>query len=625
MDIHFIHLLHKHGLLHDIDISFAYLMSKLSGDNSSEELFIAAILLSNRLVDEKHICLDLKTKAEEPLIKIFPDIPQDEQNKIADIKLPSLSKWIKQLKKSPVVGEPFEFKPLILFNNRLYLYRYFSYERELADSIKKKLQIENNFLDNILLKEGFRNYFKESPTLPDWQKLGAFAALKSNFCVISGGPGTGKTFTVTNIITLLLEQNPNQNIKLCAPTGKASARLQESIRDAKEYLKCSNDIKNRIPDDTSTIHRLLGYKPNSPYFRYNRRNLLPVDIVIVDEASMVSLPLMSKLIEAIPVDAKLILLGDKDQLASVEAGSVLGDICGAAEINRFTRSFCEAYYSVANEKIPDYLQINKSPILKNCIVELQYSYRFDANQGIGAASKAVNKGDAELSLSHIKDKSSKTIKHRNLPHKNEVEYFVKFIVELRYQGIFKAKTLKEAYSRFTEFRILCAYREGIYGVEGINELIEKILYEKRLVGIKKNFYIGKPLMISQNDYNLRLFNGDIGIIWLSDDRELRAFFPNQDGTFRSFALARLPKHETAFAMTVHKSQGSEFENILIILSDKDSPIITRELLYTGMTRAKSGMEIWMKEDIYKSAVKRRIERASGLVDLLKDLKSVKKL
>ena len=311
MDINTIKSLCEYGLLQDIDIQFADLMCRLAGAKASEELYLAAALVSNTTTDEKHVCLDLTLRADQPLTKLFPEVTEEKRSRLSQTKAPGLEKWQERLKGCPVVGAPGEYKPLILDSSkRLYLYRYWEYEKQLGESIKKRLLMKSPDIDLGLLKEGLRKYFNNPVTSPNWQKVAAFSALRNSFCVISGGPGTGETFTVAGISALLLEQNRNLKIKLCAPTGKAAARLQESIRIAKTTLECPEDVKEKISEDTSTIHRLLGYKPHSPYFRYVRINLLPADVLIVDEASMVPLALMIKLIRAVHDNTKIILLGD---------------------------------------------------------------------------------------------------------------------------------------------------------------------------------------------------------------------------------------------------------------------------------------------------------------------------
>jgi exodeoxyribonuclease V alpha subunit len=376
-------------------------------------------------------------------------------------------------------------------------------------------------------------------------------------------------------------------------------------------------LKEKIIEEAATIHRLLGYKPLSPYFRHNRGNPLSADVLIVDEASMVPLALMAKLIQAVPDRTKIVLLGDKDQLASVEAGAILADICEASEISRFSTGFCAQYKKISGEEINTANQSDSSAALIDCTVELQHSYRFEPKHGIGILSKAVNAGNAGLAIKLIKNDPSGTINHADLPEKEMLEHAVAAIVEANYRAGLSASKVSDAFDHFNKFRVLCSLRKGLYGVEKMNQIMEKILGRKKLIDSNKQFYKGRPIMITRNDYNLQLFNGDIGILWDDDNGEFRAYFPDKNGTFRSFAFARLPEHETVYAMTVHKSQGSEFDDVLLVLPDQSSSVLTRELIYTAITRARKSVSIWGLDTVLTKAVENRIERTSGLREVLR--------
>ncbi|MEI6125789.1 MAG: exodeoxyribonuclease V subunit alpha [Pseudomonadota bacterium] len=604
--------LESYGLLNDIDIHFARLMCRLSGDPADDDLFLAAALASNVTNDEKHVCLDLTTLAGRPLLPLFTDMPADLRQEWAGERLPDVDVWTKRLLSLPVVGSPGEYKPLILdLKNRLYLYRYWSYEQQLAADIKKRLALPAAASGDFgLVHEGFKKHAAGAEGLHCWQKLAVAAALTHNVCIISGGPGTGKTFTVAAILQFLLEQNQHMNIKLCAPTGRAAARLQECLQ------KSLAGYDDRLHRSISTIHRLLGTSTGSPYFYHNKKNPLRADAVIVDEASMVPLALMAKLVAAVPAHSRIILLGDKDQLASVEAGSVLGDICEASAINCFSPAFCERYRELTGEEIEKKYQIANPNPLTDCAVELQHSFRFEASQGIGALSSAVNEGDAARCAALITHSASDTLKYKKLPLRQELERSLASAVQAWYEPMLAAKTVEEAYAYFTAFKILCSHRQGMYGAAAINTLVEKIFQDKGLIDIRQQFYKGRPVMITRNDYGLRLFNGDTGIIRENEHGDAVACFPGSGGAFRCLAPARLPGHETAYAMTIHKAQGSEFDHVLIILPDTDSPLLTREIIYTGITRAKKQVVLWATQEVLASAVRRRIERTSGLRDAL---------
>ncbi len=476
----------------------------------------------------------------------------------------------KKLRASSVVGEPGDFTPLILDQeDRLYLRRYWEYEQQLAAAI---LQRTGEGQPSSLGKKS------------DPQEAAATRAVTNKFAVITGGPGTGKTWTVMKILARLLAQPDGASLRiaLAAPTGKAAARLTDAVRAVRQNL------------EATTIHRLLGYLPGSPSFRYDAKHPLGADVVIVDEASMVDLALMAKLVAAVRPDARLILLGDRDQLASVEAGSVLADVCAAAE-------------SAA-----------PGEPLHGVVVELRQNYRFAESGGIFRVSNAVNAGDADAAIVALQDETDLETQWRPLPPATKLGGALREKVIAAFRPVLETDDPLEALNGLQRFRILCALRHGPFGVESLNDVVEQTLAAAGLVATQHAFYRGRPLTVTQNDYNLGLFNGDSGII-LRDpegDGELRAFFLSADGRLRRFLPSRLPQHETAFAMTVHKSQGSEFSEILLLLPGSDSPLLTRELLYTALTRAREKVEVWATERVLRKAIARRVTRVSGLQDAL---------
>ncbi len=485
---------------------------------------------------------------------------------------PAAATLRKKLRKSSVVGAPGDFTPLVLDEQgRIYLRRYWEYEQQLAAAIRRRASAVR---------------ISSPKDESDLQKVAADRAVTNNFTVITGGPGTGKTRTVTAILTRLLEQPAGDGLRiaLAAPTGKAAARLTESVRAVRQNL------------EATTIHRLLGYLPGSPYFRHDAEHPLAADVVIVDEASMIDLALMAKLVAAVRAEARLILLGDRDQLASVEAGSVLADICAAAE------------EAPPNEPLHDTL------------VTLRRNYRFTESGGIYRASTAVNAGDAEAALAALSQGASDEAQWQSLPAAAKLPGALRERLIAAFRPCLETDDPLQALARWQEFRILCALRHGPFGVENLNAIAEEILAGAGLLSPHRGgFYRGQPLTISQNDYNLGLFNGDTGVILPdhAEGGELRAFFLSADGKLRRFLPSRLPVHETAFAMTVHKSQGSEFGRVLLILPENESPLLTRELLYTGLTRARAHVEIWAPEAVLRSAIARRVQRTSGLRDALR--------
>jgi exodeoxyribonuclease V alpha subunit len=608
----------RRGVFNAIDVHFARFIGRLAG-SADAALLLAAALVS-RVTGEGHVCCDLAAFTGKELA-----LPETVE---AAVACPDLADWCEALRAASVVGRPGDYRPLILDDRgRLYLYRYWEYESELARFILDRCAQTPGDVDRDLLEDGLRRHFPEdaSRAEPDWQRIAAATSLNGKFCVISGGPGTGKTTTVAKVLALMVEQAGNRPLRcaLAAPTGKAAARLNEAIVSAKQKLACPDSVKAAIPEEASTIHRLLGTIPDSPYFRHDAKNPLVADVVIIDEASMVDLALMAKLIRALPPDARLILLGDKDQLASVEAGAVLGDICDTGNAHAIPHASGSGAGCLLREN-------GLVPSISGRIVELRKSYRFGGDSGLGAVSSAIRKGDGGEVLALLRDPVRKDLDWTMLPQPEKLEHALKDAVLRGFRDYSAASGFEEKMRAFERFRILCALRRGPYGALELNRLVEWILGGAGLIA-PGQWYHGRPIMITTNDYNLRLFNGDIGIVLReegADDLEgavtgsagrrggAYALFPAAGGSARRFSPARLPAHETAYAMTVHKSQGSEFDDVLLLLSDRESPVLTRELLYTGITRARLRASVWGREDVLRSAVSGRIRRSSGLRDAI---------
>ena len=576
---------------------FADLMLKLSGSRDPE-FYLACALVSYR-AERGDVCLNLADYAETPVLKGF-------SNPVPGPICPPLQSWVEMLRKSPVVGKPGGKTPLILDDTdrapRLYLLRYWQYENDLAAGIRQRIEGQPTTLDRELLTSGLNRLFPGNNTAPDMQAMAARTALEKNLCIITGGPGTGKTATVLKILILLLEQAGDIPLKLAlvAPTGKAANRLRESIRSSLDQLDrsvlASETVLSAIPTETSTIHRLLGSIKNSPRFRYDRLHPLPHDCVIVDEVSMVDLALMSKLVEALKPSSRLILLGDKNQLSSVESGSVLGDICFD----------------------PGPSGRQKSSPLSHTIVNLVKSYRFDEKSGIGQLSMLINDGQAEESLALLRQGSAGDLGWKRIPAPGELKPRLEEIFRQVSRRVIEPRSPAQAFQNVSRFGILCALRNGPSGAVAINRLVESLLAEAGQIPADSPWYPGRPVMITRNDYQLQLFNGDIGVALpdSEDDNRLKVFFDLGENRYRKIAPARMPEHESAFAMTIHKSQGSEFSRVLLILADQDIPVLSRELIYTGITRARDYVEIWGEEKVFVKAVLRRTERSSGLSDAL---------
>jgi exodeoxyribonuclease V alpha subunit len=543
----------------DIDRHFAGFISEFG----EEELPAVAAAMLSRNIRHGHICLDLE------------DGPARFDEPQPTFSWPKLEAWQNAFARSRAFGGPGDARPMVLDNaGRLYLRRYWEYEKSLAERILMRCD-------------------RQTPGVPgmtDLQELAIETALARRFVVISGGPGTGKTTTVLRILERMVSKPDGEKLRiaLAAPTGKAAARLQETLLAGGG----NSVVHDRLPNSASTLHRLLGSRPNSVYFKHNAKNLLPVDVVVVDEASMVPLTLMAKLFEALPERAQVILLGDRDQLASVDPGAVLGDIAKAS-----------------SEPGP----------LHGSLVLLQKNYRFGNESHIFALSKAVRDGEADLALEILNSGERPDLTAARTPAPSVIPEQLRQRVIGGYSGYLRASDPEKALNEFKKFRVLCAFRSGPYGTGSLNHTIEKILREENLVSGAQSSYPGMPILVTRNDYMLRLYNGDIGIM-LPDPTtgSLLAWFISEDGSLRRIAPARLPEHEPAFAMTVHKSQGSEFDNVLLILPDKESPLLTRELVYTGLTRARTRVEVWFEEAVLRAAVAAKIQRGSGLRDRLRE-------
>ena len=496
--------------------------------------------------------------------------------------------------------------PLVLWHDRLYLQRYYRYELRLAEQLKALAQLENPLsghgasmsCDYQAELDACFGQRPETDTETDWQRQAAEMALTRPLALISGGPGTGKTRTVARILgLLLLTLGPDLQIALAAPTGKAAMRLRESISASLATLPFSPSIKEKIPTSASTLHRLLGVRHHSPHFRHHHTNPLPWDVVVVDEASMVDLAMMSKLVDALKPGARLILLGDKDQLASVESGAVLADCIQALPDNTVT---------------------------------LHTSYRF--NLEISAFAQAVNRNDSTAAWSMLVSDRPEATTAGSLQLLQEplpdfiVARYIRYMEQVAaLPGGHNSRPeddIRQLFQSLNRFRVLCATRLGTGGVETLNRLVEHKLATNGYPCQPGSWYPGRPVIILTNDYGLNLFNGDIGIC-LPDPPShsavpgaFQVWFEREDGSLKGYQPYRLPACETVFVMTIHKSQGSEFGEVLVVLPTTESPLLTRELIYTAITRARTKVLIASDQAIFTAAVQRTISRSSGLQEML---------
>lgn len=599
------------GLFSALDLHFARFIGRFGGADP-QALLLAAALVS-RVTGNGDVCLDLNACAGKPVA-----------GSQTGLSCPPANRWIAALRGCPAVGRPGERRPLVLDDgNRLYLHRYWDYERRLAARILERAGSPPDDIDPVCLQAAIQRQFAgRTGSGTDWQQVAVAVSLLKRFAVITGGPGTGKTTTVARILAVWEEVNPGRatRVLLAAPTGKAAARLKESLRPRTEPPSPATGSGPAPTGEVYTLHRLLRPVAGTPLFHHNAENPLPVDLMIIDEVSMVDLALMAKLVDALPGAARLVLIGDRDQLASVEAGSVLGDICGRTRRPGFSPEFGDVIRRVTGQVVPP---ATEGRLLQDCIVELQTSHRFAAGSAIGEISRAVNQGDSLRAIEILSRPGEGAVVWLEPPAGAHASAeweprMAEGYAAYRTEG--GPDAMLQALGRF---KVLCAHRAGADGVAAANRLAERMLVRQGRVRINPRsgspWYSGRPVLITQNDYSLGLFNGDIGIT-LRDPAEgvegLAVFFPDAAGGLRRFLPYRLPAHETVYAMTVHKSQGSEFEDVLLILPAKDSPVLSRELVYTALTRARKRITLVGSRDVLTTAINRRIERTSGLRDEL---------
>lgn len=593
------------NVLRGVDYQFARRMADLASDDDPRPLLLAAALVSHR-VGEGDVCLDLGACASYPLFTA--------EGLAGRITPPPAEDWAAALRSSAAVGGPGERAPLILDGRgRLYLGRYWHFERVLAEALAARAGTWVRGVDRDLLRRGLDRLFPPTDET-DWQRVAAALAVLRPFAVISGGPGTGKTRTVTSILALLLDQAGATplRIALAAPTGKAAARLTESIRQAKTRLPLGPEILEAIPEEALTLHRLLGFRPGRANPRHGPKDPLHLDLLVVDEASMVDLPLMSRLLQALPPRARLILLGDKDQLASVEAGMVLGDICGRGAPIRYSPELCQVLGEVAGVELEPVRE--PRPAIADHILVLQRSWRFSPASGIGALARAVNQGDAEAAAAVLDDPAQGDV-NREDPAPEVLARLVADELVTAHRAVLAAADPAEALAVFGRLRVLCAVREGPFGVVALNRRIEQALVQAGVIARAGEVYAGRPVMVTVNEHAQRLYNGDLGLILPDPDAggALRVFFETAEGC-RRLLPSRLPPHETVYAMTVHKSQGSEHDRVILVLPKAESRVLTRELLYTGVTRARSSVTLVASAERLVEAVARPVQRATGLYE-----------
>ncbi len=599
----------KEGFLQAIDIEFTEFLFQLKPETPTET-FLAACLTSY-FYRQGNVCL--------PLNDIDSNLFASENSDLKPVKVPSFEDWKTALDKSEIVGSPGSFTPLIFDRDRLYLQKLWLQEQQLGNyllCLAQKPLAEVNYKK---LVEGLARLFPSDDShQPDYQKIAAATAVLQSLAIISGGPGTGKTTTVVRILALLLEQLPpdkSYKIALAAPTGKAAARLNNSIEQQMFGLQTTEAVKEKIPEQAFTIHRLLGARMDPESFKYNEESKLPHDLVVVDEASMADQRLMNSLLKALKPSARLILLGDKDQLASVEAGSVLGDICEEAG-NSFSDSFLEALKKLNISSVESNKAANVMPLTDNIIL-LKLNFRFKNDEGIAKLTTVIKRGEANSAVQLLQNKREKDVFLKPLESFELFWQTVKPALTEYFKVVNENVATEVLYEKLRQFAILCAHRRGPFGAEAVNREVEKRIRSKGLEFAAGEWYDGRPVIIRRNNYQLQLRNGDIGICRCNETGNWNVIFPPLENSGeRIIPVERLSQYNPAFALTVHQSQGSEFENVFIALPHKSSKILTRELLYTAVTRAKKTITVFGREEIVRKMIEQKLKRHSGLGELL---------
>jgi len=549
-----------------------------------------------------HSCLSLGTIAQKTLRQII----YDENINVDDIKFPDETTLEKYLLECDAVAKKLgQCKPLVYMNGNCYLYRYWNYENIILSFFQNtsKPVIDDNTLEEC--NKAIDELQSKGIKFSSEQVLAQLTALTHDVCVISGGPGTGKTTVIAAIVYQLLRNHQDCSIALCAPTGKAASRLMQAIAHFKETYVAENSIQ--FPAEAFTIHRLLGYQKGELEFYYNEQNPLPYDVVIVDECSMVDIPLVSKLMKALKSTARLILVGDKDQLSSVEAGAFFGDVCWGASEYSYTDNG-KRLLQHCNCTIDE--NHKKPHPMRDAIVILNKTFRFSADSGIAALAQAIRNKD-ESKVTEILSNNYNDVEFKEYESLEWLYSTIQGYANSWYSTIACQTDINNAFQNIANLCILSPFNKGPWGVETYNTVIEKHMKP----ALSGQWYHGRIIMVTANDYNLEVFNGDTGI-YIGDDDAV--YFSAAQG-FRKIHSSLLTNYVPAYSITVHKSQGSEFEHVVLILPHIDignnehwKMLLTRELLYTAVTRARRKLTILGNKTILQYMVKNPTMRTSGL-------------
>lgn len=658
----------EQGLLRHIDSALAAQLLRLD-DQASPALLVAAAMLA-QMEGRGHTCLPLADLCAPPVALLaWPAVAVDGPQGLRALwaHLPAtLASWQDALQSSTsracsrLSDAPDQGQPLVLGGTAhaplLYLRRYAGYEQRVGQGLLQRASEPLPVLE-AAARQWLDRFFVPSAEVPaetDWQKVACAVALRARLSVITGGPGTGKTYTAARLLALLLalhEEGSPLRVALAAPTGKAAARLKESIDNA------LTSLQDQVPEGSGldlntliarmgparTLHSLLGARPDTRQFRHHAANPLDVDVLIVDEASMVHLEMMDALLQALPPTARLVLLGDKDQLASVEAGALLGDLCRDAAAGRYSADTAHFVQTVAGQTLPaEYRTAGAAPLLAQQTVMLRQSRRFKG--AIGQLALAVNRGDAAAARATLLSSVGASPRSRKpaegIPlHESSAllalqpsspqavcdlalgasgkpsyaDYLRLLQTGTAGQGAeIHANWVRSVLKAFECFRILCAVHQGEWGTQGLNAAVQKALADEGLLKVTGEWFAGRPVMVTRNDAQLGVYNGDVGVVLPNMEGKLKVWFLDGDD-LRSVSVMRLAQVETAFVMTVHKSQGSEFEHTALVLPPGGAEVLSRELAYTGITRAREQFTLIEAEaGLLEAAIDRPSVRASGL-------------
>jgi exodeoxyribonuclease V alpha subunit len=582
--------------LDPLSVAFADLIQELAG-SADAGLWLGAVAAC-QAVQRQNACVDLQQLAGQPVLT-------DSETEGIEICYPALEPWLTTLAGVPtVVGTPGAYTPLVLQGHRLYLYRYWDYEQHLARLLQTRAA-HSEAIDPSLAQP-LQALYPPGARL-DWQAIALASALGNRLSIITGGPGTGKTTTVSRMLALLLSQTPSLRVVLAAPTGKAAARMKQSLDNSRAQLNLAPELQARFPQDALTLHRLLGYIPGQIEFRHGPEHPLPWDVVIVDEASMIDLPMMTRLVQALRPDTRLILLGDEHQLASVETGCVLGDICAAANPESFSPERIAALSQLTGQ--PTSAFNAASGPLDDRVIALQISRRFHAQSGIGQLARAVNAGESSQALAHLEHFDDLQLQPEWRPS------LLSDAIQSGFLPYLQTDSHEQALQALERFIFLTVLRRGPRSVAELNQTVEQTLRRQGLIG-PQPWYHRRPVLITENDYVHQLYNGDIGVVWAPAGSPPRVWFRRADGSLRDYAPAQLGAYQTAWALTVHKSQGSEFDHVHLVLPATPHPLVTRELIYTGITRGRQRVTLWSSPEVLFQGISQRMMRTSGLKELL---------